>query len=74
LEPISQQSKAITFGKARSLMTLTFRNLIRSIRIKDFVIEIIDDELIIGDNKNMTADTAEMMAKFLSTLSLQPFI
>lgn len=55
--------------KARSNMTTAFRNYIMDIPIKEFVIEIIDNLFIIGNNKIIQPEETIAMAKFLDKIA-----
>jgi hypothetical protein len=56
-------------AKARSGLTPHFRDCLRDIQVKDFVIEIMGNSLIMGDNKIIQQETAITMAGFLDRLS-----
>ncbi|RFZ85516.1 hypothetical protein DYU05_07935 [Mucilaginibacter terrenus] len=55
--------------KAISCMDRHFRNAVMDIRDDDFVIEIVNHTLVIGNKKPITPDRAIYMAEFVSKLS-----
>jgi hypothetical protein len=55
--------------KARMLLGPALRGAIMSLRLRDFVIEVIDNLMIIGDNKSVDPATAAEIAAFLYRLS-----
>ena len=54
---------------ARSVMGPAFRKMISDLEIKDFVIEMIDNMLIIGNNKVIDPDAAEKIVGFLDKVT-----
>jgi len=56
-------------GKARTLLGPALRQKIVDLQLKDFMIEIIDNRMIIGDNKCIDPATAGEIASFLYKLA-----
>lgn len=54
---------------ARKLLGPAMRKAIAGLKLKDFVVEVIDDVMIVGDNKCIDLTTAGEMASFLCGLS-----
>ena len=55
--------------KARPLLTQSFRDMICNIEVDDFMIEVIDNKLIIGNKRVVDPESAVAFAKFLNTIS-----
>lgn len=51
--------------KAEAAMDRKFRNVVMDVRQKDFVIEIINHTLIIGNHQNVTPENAVQLAEFV---------
>ena len=56
--------------KAESQMTQNFRNCIKQIELDEFVIEILETKLIIGDKKIVSAESTLIFAKFLNEIAI----
>jgi hypothetical protein len=56
-------------AKARLNMTPAFRNSIRDIPLTEFIIEIMGNTLLIGNNKVIQLETATAMAAFMEKLA-----
>jgi len=55
--------------KARSLINESFRNQVKQILVKEFIIEIFKDKLIIGNRKVIDQETAIDFTKFMNQVS-----
>lgn len=55
--------------KAQMQMTKNFRDCIMQIQLKEFIIEIVDNKLIIGDKKIVSLESALEFAKYLNNLA-----
>ena len=55
--------------KAVSAIDRNFRNAVMDIRGDDFIIEIVDHTLIIGNHKPVTAEKAIYLAEFVARVS-----
>ena len=55
--------------KARLLLTQSFRTCIKKLVVKDFIIEILADKLIIGNRKTIQSDSAIDLTDFMDNLS-----
>ncbi len=56
-------------AKAATAICRNFRNAVMDIRQDDFIIEIVEHTLIIGDKKPMSADRATYLAEFVSRVA-----
>ena len=56
--------------KAEMQMTHDFRNAIRQIELNEFIIEIFENKLIIGDKKVVSPDSTLAFAKFLNEMAI----
>lgn len=56
------------YNKAVSGITREFRNAVMDVRHDDFIIEIVDHTLIIGDNKPATCENVVHLAEFVRRL------
>lgn len=57
--------------KAELMLTTSFRKIIQEIEDKDFIVEILDNWLIVGNKKTIDLNTALNFASFLSSISKQ---
>ena len=55
--------------KAQMQITKNFRNCIMQIQLKEFIIEIVDNKLIVGDRKIVSLESALEFAKYLNKLA-----
>lgn len=56
--------------KAQMQMTQNFRNCIKQIELNEFVIEILENKLIIGDKKVVSPESTLNFAKFLNEMAI----
>ena len=56
-------------AKTQLLMTANFRRCIMEIDLKEFVIEIIDNKLIIGDEKHVSPESTIQFARFMEKIA-----
>jgi hypothetical protein len=54
--------------KAETAMDRNFRNVVMDVRERDFVIEIINHTLIIGDRRPLTPENALLLAEFVTRI------
>ncbi|MEO6148632.1 MAG: hypothetical protein ABIP28_00645 [Mucilaginibacter sp.] len=56
--------------KAVSAMNFSFRNVVTQLPEGDFLIEIVKDQLIIGNRKPASIESTEQLGKFITTVAL----
>lgn len=55
--------------KARQFLTPLLRSFIRNIKLADFVIEILDNKLIVGNRRTIDTTSTLLLAEFLDSVS-----